>query len=69
MQSVVVTGVSTGIGWGIAKVMTAKGFRIFGSVRKQAYAEPPRPSAGCATRAVGASEARAHPRHSIRLAG
>ena len=39
MQSVVVTGVSTGIGWGIAKVMTAKGFRIFGSVRKQADAE------------------------------
>lgn len=39
MQSVVVTGVSTGIGWGIAKVMTGKGFRIFGSVRKQADAE------------------------------
>lgn len=39
MQSVVVTGVSTGIGWGIAKVMTAKGFRVFGSVRKQADAE------------------------------
>src|SRR5215469_16281258 len=39
MRSVVVTGVSTGIGWGIAKVMTAKGFRIFGSVRKQADAD------------------------------
>ena len=39
MQSVVVTGVSTGIGWGIAKVMTAKGFRVFGSVRKPADAE------------------------------
>ena len=39
MQSVVVTGVSTGIGWGIAKVMTAKGFRVFGSVRKQADAD------------------------------
>ena len=39
MQSVAVTGVSTGIGWGIAKVMTAKGFRVFGSVRKQADAE------------------------------
>jgi NAD(P)-dependent dehydrogenase (short-subunit alcohol dehydrogenase family) len=39
VQSVVVTGVSTGIGWGIAKVMTAKGFRVFGSVRKQADAE------------------------------
>jgi NAD(P)-dependent dehydrogenase (short-subunit alcohol dehydrogenase family) len=39
VKSVVVTGVSTGIGWGIAKVMTAKGFRVFGSVRKQADAE------------------------------
>jgi NAD(P)-dependent dehydrogenase (short-subunit alcohol dehydrogenase family) len=39
VQSVVVTGVSTGIGWGIAKVMTAKAFRVFGSVRKQADAE------------------------------
>jgi hypothetical protein len=39
MKSVVVTGVSTGIGWGCAKVLTASGFRIFGSVRKQADAE------------------------------
>lgn len=39
MKSVVVTGVSTGIGWGIAKVMTRKGFRIFGSVRRQADAD------------------------------
>jgi NAD(P)-dependent dehydrogenase (short-subunit alcohol dehydrogenase family) len=39
VQSVVVTGVSTGIGWGVAKVMSGKGFRIFGSVRKQADAE------------------------------
>jgi NAD(P)-dependent dehydrogenase (short-subunit alcohol dehydrogenase family) len=39
VQSVVVTGVSTGIGWGIAKGMTAKGFRVFGSVRKQSDAE------------------------------
>src|SRR5271168_4822336 len=39
MQSVVVTGASTGIGWGIAKVMTAKGFRVFGSVRKDADAD------------------------------
>jgi NAD(P)-dependent dehydrogenase (short-subunit alcohol dehydrogenase family) len=36
MQSVVVTGSSTGIGWGISKVLVAKGFRVFGSVRKQA---------------------------------
>jgi len=34
MKSVVVTGSSTGIGWGIAKVLVAKGFRVFGSVRK-----------------------------------
>ena len=36
MKSVVVTGVSTGIGWGCVKVLTASGFRVFGSVRKQA---------------------------------
>ncbi|HEX2990695.1 MAG TPA: SDR family NAD(P)-dependent oxidoreductase [Anaerolineales bacterium] len=34
MKSVVVTGVSTGIGWGITKVLTQKGFRVFGSVRR-----------------------------------
>jgi NAD(P)-dependent dehydrogenase (short-subunit alcohol dehydrogenase family) len=34
MQSVVVTGVSTGIGWGITKVLIQHGFRVFGSVRK-----------------------------------
>src|SRR5512138_3536081 len=34
MKSVVVTGVSTGIGWGIAKVLLQHGFRVFGSVRK-----------------------------------
>jgi len=39
MKSVVVTGASTGIGWGCAKVLTASGFRVFGSVRKQADAE------------------------------
>ena len=39
MRSVVVTGTSTGIGWGIAKVLTAKGFRVFGSVRKKADAD------------------------------
>src|ERR1700733_9834713 len=38
-KDVVVTGVSTGIGWGIAKVLVAKGFRVFGSVRKQADAD------------------------------
>jgi short-subunit dehydrogenase len=34
-QSVVVTGVSTGIGWGITKVLIANGFTVFGSVRQQ----------------------------------
>jgi NAD(P)-dependent dehydrogenase (short-subunit alcohol dehydrogenase family) len=39
MKSVVVTGASTGIGWGCAKVLTASGFRVFGSVRKQTDAD------------------------------
>lgn len=34
MKSVVVTGSSTGIGWGACKVFISKGFRVFGSVRK-----------------------------------
>jgi NAD(P)-dependent dehydrogenase (short-subunit alcohol dehydrogenase family) len=36
MKSVVVTGSSTGIGWGATKVLIEHGFRVFGSVRKQA---------------------------------
>lgn len=39
MQSIVVTGVSTGIGWGITKVLIQRGFRVFGSVRKTQDAE------------------------------
>jgi len=39
MQSVVVTGVSTGIGWGILKVLIQNGYRVFGSVRKMQDAE------------------------------
>ena len=39
MRSVVVTGASTGIGWATAKLLLARGFRIFGSVRKAADAE------------------------------
>jgi NAD(P)-dependent dehydrogenase (short-subunit alcohol dehydrogenase family) len=39
MKSVVVTGASTGIGWGCTKVLIKKGFRVFGSVRKPADAE------------------------------
>jgi NAD(P)-dependent dehydrogenase (short-subunit alcohol dehydrogenase family) len=38
-RDVVVTGVSTGIGWGTTKVLVSKGFRVFGSVRKQADAD------------------------------
>jgi NAD(P)-dependent dehydrogenase (short-subunit alcohol dehydrogenase family) len=39
MRSVVITGTSTGIGWGTAKVLIGNGFRVFGSVRKAADAE------------------------------
>jgi NAD(P)-dependent dehydrogenase (short-subunit alcohol dehydrogenase family) len=39
MKTVVVTGVSTGIGWGCVKVLTAAGYRVFGSVRKQSDAD------------------------------
>lgn len=38
-RAVVVTGVSTGIGLAAAKVLAAKGFRVFGSVRKAADGE------------------------------
>jgi NAD(P)-dependent dehydrogenase (short-subunit alcohol dehydrogenase family) len=38
-RSVVITGVSTGIGWGATKVLTKAGFRVFGSVRKEADAK------------------------------
>jgi NAD(P)-dependent dehydrogenase (short-subunit alcohol dehydrogenase family) len=37
--SVVVTGASTGIGWGCVKVLAAAGFHVFGSVRRPADAE------------------------------
>jgi NAD(P)-dependent dehydrogenase (short-subunit alcohol dehydrogenase family) len=39
MRNVVVTGTSTGIGWGVAKVLIENGFRVFGSVRKTSDAE------------------------------
>jgi len=39
MKSVVITGASTGIGWATAKLLLAKGYRVFGSVRKEADAE------------------------------
>lgn len=39
MKSIVVTGASTGIGWGCVRFLIGKGFHVFGSVRKQADAE------------------------------
>src|SRR5882762_4973555 len=36
MRSVVITGASTGIGWTTAKLLLDRGFRVFGSARKQA---------------------------------
>lgn len=39
MQSIVVTGVSSGIGLAITKVLIQHGFRVFGSVRKAEDAE------------------------------
>src|SRR3981081_1909551 len=39
MQSVVITGASTGIGWATAKLLLDRGFRVFGSVRKQSDAD------------------------------
>ncbi|HKO69600.1 MAG TPA: SDR family oxidoreductase [Bradyrhizobium sp.] len=39
MQSVVITGVSTGIGWASAKLLLDRGFRVFGSMRKQVDAD------------------------------
>lgn len=39
MRDAVVTGVSTGIGLAIARVLAARGVRVFGSVRRDADAE------------------------------
>jgi NAD(P)-dependent dehydrogenase (short-subunit alcohol dehydrogenase family) len=39
MQSVVITGASTGIGHATAKLLLDRGFRVFGSVRRQADAD------------------------------
>jgi NAD(P)-dependent dehydrogenase (short-subunit alcohol dehydrogenase family) len=39
MKSVVITGASTGIGWAAAKLLLDRGFRVFGSVRKEADAD------------------------------
>ncbi|CAL79230.1 putative Oxidoreductase, short-chain dehydrogenase/reductase family [Bradyrhizobium sp. ORS 278] len=39
MKSVVITGASTGIGYACSKLLLARGFRVFGSVRKPEDAE------------------------------
>ncbi|MFI4933694.1 MAG: SDR family NAD(P)-dependent oxidoreductase [Caulobacterales bacterium] len=39
MKSVVITGVSSGIGQGAARVLAGEGIRVFGSVRRQADAD------------------------------
>jgi NAD(P)-dependent dehydrogenase (short-subunit alcohol dehydrogenase family) len=39
MQSAVITGASTGIGFATAKLLLDRGFRVFGSVRKPADAD------------------------------
>lgn len=47
-RAVVVTGVSTGIGWGATKVLTQAGYRVFGSVRTDADGERLRKEFGAA---------------------
>jgi NAD(P)-dependent dehydrogenase (short-subunit alcohol dehydrogenase family) len=39
MKQVVITGVSTGIGYACVKVLVDRGFRVYGSVRKQTDAD------------------------------
>lgn len=39
MRSIVITGASTGIGHATTKLLLARGFRVFGSVRRQADAD------------------------------
>ena len=38
-QCIVVTGVSSGIGYGLLEVLAAEGYFIFGSVRKESDAD------------------------------
>jgi len=39
MKTIVITGVSTGIGYAAAEALLGRGYRVFGSVRKQADAD------------------------------
>lgn len=52
MQSVVITGVSTGIGHAAARVLIDRGFRVFGSVRQASDAERLQAEFGDAFRAL-----------------
>jgi NAD(P)-dependent dehydrogenase (short-subunit alcohol dehydrogenase family) len=45
-RSVVITGTSSGIGFDAARALVARGYRVFGSVRKQADAERVRAALG-----------------------
>ena len=40
MRSVVITGVSTGIGYATAADLCRRGYRVFGSVRNEGHADP-----------------------------
>ncbi len=46
MKNIVITGVSTGIGNSLARVFIQKGYRVFGSVRKEKDAERMKESLG-----------------------
>ena len=50
MGRIVITGASTGIGWASAKLLLDRGFRVFGSVRKQADADRLRSELGRTSR-------------------
>lgn len=39
MKNIVITGISTGIGYGATRAFIGKGYRVFGSVRREADAE------------------------------
>jgi NADP-dependent 3-hydroxy acid dehydrogenase YdfG len=39
IRSVVITGVSSGVGWDVTKALIARGFHVFGSVRTQEMGE------------------------------
>jgi len=39
MEGIVITGVSTGIGYGLSKIFIKNGYKVFGSIRKQEDAD------------------------------